>query len=511
MKSISSRYLPLIVLLLFITNYAYAQLPQPTPITKASPVLETLNLSKNTAYLSGDTIVVTVVDDDRNKDTNNIDILTTSLKVTGANYSVGTVLYLDLKETGVYTGMFLATIRTGTVTQGGADQNNTTHPDNNGTIKAVQGGIANVIYIYKTPFKNSVTKQVTFSSYDATIAFSADSYELGQYAVITMADAEQNNNNETAQTLLDSVFVKTSPSNVAKVRMVENGADTGTFVGSILVASSGVTTDLQNIVAASGDMLTTTYTDEVNTTGSTRLVTDTASVVAAAPTPTPEGTPTATECPTCDIFINAFAVTGNATNITFNFATLNGEFGCSCGGVTSATMNSYFTYWTVNSPDFYTEYEETLTDGSDNEVSIDAYNLKPATTYFYYLNTDLLDYENDCNCHVEEHNYSASGGIEVFTTAPLLSDKGNIAGSVYFCDGLNGCVGIAYATVRLIGKNTKTFIKTISDGRGYFASNYLDPDDYTIIVTKKDYKRTKEKVKLEAGENEYTGIILKKL
>ena len=271
-----------------------------TPIIVVTS-LGTLNLSKSTAYLSGDAVVATVIDADRNETNNDVDWLNTAIRVTGVDYSVGgTDLILDLQETGVNTGTFLATIKTagGTTTQNSTAATGGSN-DNEGDIKTIQDVTANVIYTDTSPSSESVTKQVSFSSYDATIAFNADSYELGQSAIITMADAEQNTNNETAQTLLDSVFVKTSPSNVAKVRMVENGADTGTFVGSIQVASSGATTDLQKIVAASGDTLTSTYTDEVNTSGSTRLVTDTASVVAAAATatPTPTETPTATETP----------------------------------------------------------------------------------------------------------------------------------------------------------------------------------------------------------------------
>ena len=61
--------------------------------------LGTLSLSKDTAYLSGDTIVATVVDADRNTSTSVANTLTTALKVTGTNYSVGTDLNLSLVET----------------------------------------------------------------------------------------------------------------------------------------------------------------------------------------------------------------------------------------------------------------------------------------------------------------------------------------------------------------------------------------------------------------------------
>lgn len=257
------------------------------PITIVT-ALGTLSLSKDTAYLSGDNVVATVVDVDRNTSLTSADTLTTALKVTGSNYSVGTDLQMNLVESGVNTGTFLATITTGTTTSGGGTG------ANSGVIKTVQGGIANVIYTDTAPSASSATKNLSFSSSDATLAFDADSYSLDTYALITLVDAERNTSISTAQSLLSDVFIQTSSANSTKVRMVETAADTGTFKGSIQVASSGDTTEFSKIKASAGDTLKINYIDEVNTTGSSRTVTDTATV-SAAPTPTP--TPTATATP----------------------------------------------------------------------------------------------------------------------------------------------------------------------------------------------------------------------
>ncbi|HHT9113206.1 MAG: carboxypeptidase regulatory-like domain-containing protein [Planctomycetes bacterium] len=259
--------------------------------TATSPIaivtsLGTLSLSKDTAYLSGDTVVATVVDVDRNSSLTTADTLTTALKVTGSNYSVGTDLQINLVENGVNTGTFLATITTGTTTSTGGTT------VNSGTIKTVQGGIANVIYTDTSPSASSATKTLSFSSSDATLAFDADSYSLDTYALVTLVDAERNTSISTAQSLLSDVFIQTSSANSTKVRMVETAADTGTFKGSIQVASSGDTTEFSKIKAAAGDTVKINYIDEVNTTGSSRTVTDTATVAAVAATPTP--TPTAT-------------------------------------------------------------------------------------------------------------------------------------------------------------------------------------------------------------------------
>ncbi len=244
--------------------------PSPTPIA-----LGNLSLSKELAYLVGDTIVATVVDKDRNT-TGAADTLTTALKVAGANYDAtnsGGDLKMNLVENGVNTGTFLATITTGATTTGGGTS------ANSGTIKTQQGGVVNVVYTDTNPLSASTTKQLTFSSFDATLEFNSDPTPLGAYALLTLADAERNTNAATAESLLSDVFIQTSSVNSTKVRMVESGDDTGTFVGSIKVASSGGTTEYTQIQAAEGDTLTSTYVDETNTTGSSRTVTDTAAVV----------------------------------------------------------------------------------------------------------------------------------------------------------------------------------------------------------------------------------------
>ncbi|MDO8094963.1 MAG: Ig-like domain-containing protein, partial [Candidatus Brocadiales bacterium] len=263
--------------------------------TVTSPILivaglGVLSLSKETAYLSGDTIVATVTDADRNINSHSAETLTTALKVAGANYSTGTDLNLNLVENGENTGTFLATFKTGIQTDAA------TAPP---VIKTVQDGVANVVYTDTVPSASSATKQVTFSAFNATVSFDRDSYILEDFAVITLADAERNTNHTNAQTLLSDVFIQTTPSNSTKIRMVESGVDTGAFLGSIKIASNGGTTEFSQIQAAVGDTLKITYNDEVNTTRSSRAVTDTASVVeAVTPTPTPTITPEVSPTPT---------------------------------------------------------------------------------------------------------------------------------------------------------------------------------------------------------------------
>src|SRR3989304_1364806 len=138
-----------ILFLLFVSN---------VPNLKATDnPSSSLSLSKDTAYLSGDTVVAMVVDVDRNTSLTAADTLTTALKLTGSNYSVGTDLLMNLVESGVNTSTFLATITTGTTTSGGGTG------ANSGTVKEIQGGIANVIYTDIAPSTSSATKSLSFS------------------------------------------------------------------------------------------------------------------------------------------------------------------------------------------------------------------------------------------------------------------------------------------------------------------------------------------------------------
>jgi len=359
-----------------------------SPISIATS-LGTLSLSKDKAYITndtggGDAIVATVVDVDRNTSLTSTDTLATALKVTGANYSVGTDLVLDLVESGVNTGTFLATIRTGTSTSGGVGSGGGAagSGENDGVVKAVQDGIGNVIYTDTTPAAQSATKTLTFSAFNATLDFDADSYSLDLYALITLADAEQNTSNTVAQTLLSSVFIQTSSANSTKVRMVESGLDTGTFLGSIQVASSGNTTEFSKIKAAEGDTLKITYIDATNTTGSSRTVTDTATVAAAPATPTP--TPTATATPTGTATptptpVTVGVIAGTVVDITTTAPIAGATVSTDIGGYSATTdATGSYTIADVAAGDYTVTASATGYDSSSQPVTVVAGAIAPA-------------------------------------------------------------------------------------------------------------------------------------
>ena len=243
------------------------------------------------AYLNGDTIFARVVDADRDTNASTADILTTALKAAGTTYFSGDLL-LDMVENDVNSGTFLATIKTGTTTIGGASSS---ARSNVGTIKTVQGGTAAVIYTDTTPNASTITKTLSFSSSDATLAFDAESYTVGSYAVVTLVDAEENSDHTKEETLLNHVSIETSSINLAWMKLAETGADTGAFRGSILV-SSDATLDNERIQASNGDTLTAGSTDKINTSGAPRKVTAVSHVVSAGATPTPTATATPIPC-----------------------------------------------------------------------------------------------------------------------------------------------------------------------------------------------------------------------
>ena len=264
----------------------------PTPTaTPVGTVIAALDLSKSVAYLNGDTIFARVVDADRDTNASTADILTTALKAAGTTYFSGDLL-LDMVENDVNSGTFLATIKTGTTTIGGASSS---ARSNVGTIKTVQGGTAAVIYTDTTPNASTITKTLLFSSSDATLAFDAESYTVGSYAVVTLVDAEENSDHTKEETLLNHVSIETSSINLAWMKLAETGADTGAFRGSILV-SSDATLDNERIQASNGDTLTAGSTDKINTSGAPRKVTAVSHVVSAGATPTPTATATPIPC-----------------------------------------------------------------------------------------------------------------------------------------------------------------------------------------------------------------------
>src|SRR3989338_779597 len=461
------------------TTIAATATPTPTPTATptASPtptatpvgtVTATLDLSKYVAYLNGDTIVASVVDADRDTNASTADILTTALKMAGTTYFSGDLL-LDMVENDVNSGTFLATVRTGTTTTGSADSD---ARSNYGIIKTEQGGTATVIYRDTTPLSASLMRDVYFSSFDATVEFSAESYPLDSYASATLADAEENTDHTEAETLLNQVFISTSAFNFAVMECVETGADTGTFMGSILV-SNAPTEDKKNIQASEGQTLTVSSQDKINTFGATRIVTDTALVVAAVTatsTATPTATVTATATPT-----QTGSITGTVTDA---------DTGNPIAGATVA-------YGEGTSPQDFVPIDQTTTgaDGTYEFADVDAGSYLVAAT--------ATGYQPNATTATVVGGQTATANIALTSSAtptPVACDvataisapstatvtKGDSTTVSITVTGANGCA-VANDTVKATSNNTS--IATVSPSKAKTDAN--GQATFTITGNKK--------------------------
>ena len=400
-----------------------------------------------------------------------------------------------------------------------------------------------------TPTPTPTPTPTSSDNFNATLAFDSDSYSLGAYAKVTLTDVDKNTSITTAQTLLSDVFIQTSSANSTKVRMVETGADTGTFKGSIQVASSGGTTEFSRIQATAGDTLTITYIDVDNTTGSLRTITDTASVTAG----------TTTKQPT--------ATTESTTNITSNSATLNGTVNAN-----SIETYAWFEYGTKSGTYGSVSTTQKVTGTSDTTVSISISGLSSATKYYYRIaaqnnsgtsygseksfttsdtsaptgsisinGNDTYTKSTNVNLSFSATDNSGVTGYYISTSSstPSASAAGwtsatsttsysaNVSYTLSSGDGektvyvwykdnsenISNVVSdpIESVKLRLKAVNSEVLKKTTSDEDGLFEFTDLDADTYIITAIKKGYKRVKQTITLEAGEEKDIEIVMKKV
>jgi len=255
--------------------------------------LGTLATSKSEAFLSGDSVVVTLVDNDLNT-TSGIDRATTSGNVSlvkatpSSDDTSGAGREIMMTETAGNTGTFLGTFKTSSAsdsnTTGGAAPN----------IRSVANGTVIVKYSDASP-ASDVTTSVTTKNFGATLAFSAESVALEGNAVVSLYDPETNTSIITENVV--NVNVKsTTDSSGTTLRLTETGKDTGSFLGTIAASASSTLVNTR-IKSAVDDTVTATFTDNPNASGSISTVTDTVTVGTAAATPTPTPGP-ATPTPT---------------------------------------------------------------------------------------------------------------------------------------------------------------------------------------------------------------------
>lgn len=102
-------------------------------------------------------------------------------------------------------------------------------------------------------------------------------------------------------------------------------------------------------------------------------------------------------------------------------------------------------------------------------------------------------------------DYSSGGDVFVAKIAPL--EKGRIFGYVVDTKGKP----IESVELKLKGLSSKVSKSTISDEEGFFEFTDLKVDTYVITAKKKGYRRSKQTVELEEGEEEEIEIELKRV
>jgi len=243
-----------------------------------------LSLSKSEAFLSGDSVVVTLVDNDLNT-TSSQD--TASVKAKSSSDDSGTNgISLTLTETATNSGSFKGTFTTGASSSGT-------------TVRAVANGNITVTYSDASPAAD-ITAQVSTKNFGAALAITSDPLALGGNAEVSLYDPESNSAIGSAN-LVNVNITSTTDSSGTTLRLTETGVDTGSFLGTIAVSADSTLSNTR-IKAAVGDTITASFTDNPDASGGISTVTDTASVSDAVPTPsespTPSGSPTPVQTPT---------------------------------------------------------------------------------------------------------------------------------------------------------------------------------------------------------------------
>ena len=140
----------------------------------------------------------------------------------------------------------------------------------------------------------------------------------------------------------------------------------------------------------------------------------------SSPTPTPIATiiptPTVTLTPILEgVCLPVSATTGTATNITSNFATLNGSYDYESYDNLGYRTKVWFVYGTPEKS-YETSSIESL--DSNSNVSADVNGLTPSTTYYYYIVAETTAYSDCYPLHEFDIWY---GEDKTFTTLPSVT------------------------------------------------------------------------------------------
>ena len=238
----------------------------------------TLQTDKTEAFLSGDSVIVTLIDNDLNT-TSAKDSTSINLRSSSESTDVG----LTVTENETNSGTFVGTFQTGATSAA-----STTVP----TVRAVADGNITVKYSDASPAAD-ITTVVNTKNFGAVLEVT-ETVPLEGNAVVSLYNPETNTSISTANVVNVNV-VSSTDSTGTTVRLTETGNNTGSFLGTMAVSASNTLVNTR-IKAATGDTVTVSFTDNPDANGGITVVTDTATVGEVA-TPVPSPTPGVTPSP----------------------------------------------------------------------------------------------------------------------------------------------------------------------------------------------------------------------
>ena len=225
---------------------------------------------------------------------------------------------------------------------------------------------------------------------------------------------------------------------------------------------------------------------------------------------------------------DAFITKIDASGISLVYSTyLGGSDYDRINGLAVDTDGNAYVAGFTNSADFpvvaalYENYEGGLSDAFIAKIDNSGSNL----VYSTYLGGNDIDeaygiaIDTSGNAYVTGRTYSEdystfnpiyadySGGGDVFVAKIASLEKGKIFGYVVDTKGKP----IESAELKLKGLSSKVSKSTTSDEDGFFEFTDLKVDTYVITAKKKGYRRSKQTVELEEGEEEEIEIELKRV
>lgn len=290
----------------------------------------------------------------------------------------------------------------------------------------------------------------------------------------------------------DSVIVDTTPPTIT-IANPTSGSTYKTTSKTINISGSASdsTSEINNVVWHTGKGEDETESKTISWTISNVDLLEGDNVITIKATDSLGNTGTATITITYAAGNNPpMVITGHATGITTDFATLTGTVNAE-----GLSTTVWFQYGTGSESYSHTSSIVNI-DSSSVDTPIDNHisGLLAGTTYYYRL--------------AAQNSAGAAYGAEIIFNTKL--PKGNISG--YVMESVGG-KHIESARIRLKGTmaRKKAFKVLFSDADGFFEFNKLDADTYDIFAIKTSFKSARQVVEMPEGEKNIVEIKLEKI